>query len=202
MLDRIDTLLIDLCGVLVGADHTRCITAFSALTGRSDEEVRTAIYDSDLAERFELGECDSSSFRQALRTAFGENLVDDALDAAWCTTLFPLDGTAELLEELAVSYKLILASNTNPIHFEAVLEEHPGWARLFGGYHLSFEVGVAKPEPEYFERIAWRFSLDRERCLFLDDSAKNVLAAEHAHLRAALVTPPGLRRELLAQWEQ
>jgi putative hydrolase of the HAD superfamily len=55
----------------------------------------------------------------------------------------------------------------------------------------SAELGVAKPDPEVFRLVCEGLGLAPEQCLFVDDSAEHVAAAEavgltvHEHRSAA-----------------
>jgi 2-haloacid dehalogenase len=53
---------------------------------------------------------------------------------------------------------------------------------LFEDVVVSGQEGVAKPDPEVFRLVLDRFGLDPARTVFVDDSARNVAAAEAAGL--------------------
>ena len=61
----------------------------------------------------------------------------------------------------------------------------------FTGIVVSGEVGLIKPDPAIFRCLLDRYRLDAARCLFIDDMAVNVRAAEavgmavHHHVGAA-----------------
>ena len=53
----------------------------------------------------------------------------------------------------------------------------------------SCEVGLRKPDPAIYRLAAERLGVPPERCLFLDDGAANVAAAEEVGMRGLLVGP-------------
>lgn len=58
------------------------------------------------------------------------------------------------------------------------------WHDMFDTVVISGEVGMRKPEREIFELTVRRIGLAAEECVFIDDMASNVLAAEQAGLAA------------------
>jgi len=53
----------------------------------------------------------------------------------------------------------------------------------------SCEEGIRKPDPEIYRRCAARLGVDPTSCVFLDDSAVNVAAAEEIGMRGVVVGP-------------
>jgi 2-haloacid dehalogenase len=71
--------------------------------------------------------------------------------------------------------------------------------RWFEGTVVSGFEGVAKPDPRIYELLLDRFGLQAQTTLFIDDSAKNVLAARGVGMQAMrFESPGGLREELVA----
>ncbi|MGH3248933.1 MAG: HAD family hydrolase [Trebonia sp.] len=62
-----------------------------------------------------------------------------------------------------------------------------GW---FEGTVVSGAEGIAKPDPEIYELLIRRFSLDPASTLFIDDRQVNVAGAARAGLDAVLYTGP------------
>jgi epoxide hydrolase-like predicted phosphatase len=56
------------------------------------------------------------------------------------------------------------------------------WHEMFDAVVISGEVGMRKPEPEIFELALDRIGLPAGECVFVDDMAHNVVAAERAGL--------------------
>ncbi len=57
---------------------------------------------------------------------------------------------------------------------------------LFDDMVLSFQVGMAKPEPEIFRLSAQRLGVQPEECVFLDDLSKYLVGAEEAGMHTIL----------------
>jgi len=56
------------------------------------------------------------------------------------------------------------------------------WHEMFDVVVISGEVGMRKPEPGIFELALTRIGLPAEECVFIDDMAHNIVAAELAGL--------------------
>ena len=71
---------------------------------------------------------------------------------------------------------------------------------VFRGIVVSATERVVKPEPAIYRRLAERYGLRLENCLFIDDVAANVAGARAVGMQAHLFTSPeALRAELEAQ---
>ena len=195
-----DNLLLDLGGVLVGADHSLAMEAFSSLASRDENFMREAIYKSGLILEFETGAIGASEFREAVCRVLEIEIPQRQFDDAWCKTVYELPKTGSLLKELAKKYSLYVLSNTNPIHFKDIQLRFPDWMGLINGFHLSFEIGLIKPSREYFSRAMKRFDLIPQACVFLDDSEENTSSASSFGIRAHTVGPNGIAASELRSW--
>jgi putative hydrolase of the HAD superfamily len=92
----------------------------------------------------------------------------------WPRALFP--GATDLLHVLAPRFRLASVSNTNELHWERFVRD---WA-LPAHFHHNFpshEVGMLKPDAEYFSHVIAALGVPAGRVLFVDDNALNVEAA-------------------------
>ncbi|MFB6258771.1 MAG: HAD family hydrolase [Flavobacteriales bacterium] len=183
-LKGVDTLLLDLGGVLIDIDPWLSTKAFARL-GQGDilEEHSKAEQDR-LFDRFERGEIDAGDFRKELKERGGIDASDEAIDEAWNALLLDIPRERfEFLERAADTYRLHLFSNTNPIHMEGfmrIVERSYGFRafkEFFEGIHLSYEMGSRKPEPLAFDRSLEKIGSEPERVFFIDDTEAHVRAA-------------------------
>ncbi len=85
--------------------------------------------------------------------------------------------TKALIEQLkAAGYRLYVLSNMSP-EFIDFIRRLPVYAN-FDGEVVSCEEKVVKPEPEIFQLLLNRYSLDAAECLFIDDRIDNIEASE------------------------
>ncbi|HEY2930368.1 MAG TPA: HAD family phosphatase [Acidobacteriota bacterium] len=82
----------------------------------------------------------------------------------------------ETLRSLKERYRLMLLSNTNPLHFGFMRTRYPVLGE-FDDAILSFEVGAMKPEPEIFQAAMARAASRPDETVYVDDLEENLVAA-------------------------
>ena len=68
--------------------------------------------------------------------------------------------------------------------FHFAFEKFPQLERLLNGTVVSGVEKKFKPNADFYELALQRFGLDAGRCVFFDDTAKNVTGAENVGIRA------------------
>lgn len=187
----IDTLILDLGGVLIDVDYVATARHFEALGVRGFDALYSKAKQTDLFDRFETGALSPRGFRDAVRALPGASLSDAEIDAGWNAMLgtIPPERIA-LVRALKQRYQLLLLSNTNAIHvpaFEAIIARDLGitdFRGLFHGAYYSCDVGMRKPDAEIFRHVLAAHGADPARTLFIDDSIQHVIGARAAGLRA------------------
>jgi glucose-1-phosphatase len=81
-----------------------------------------------------------------------------------------------LLESLTARYRLVLLSNTNPIHFEMIRATFPH-LRHFHQLVLSYEVKAMKPQAEIYRAAIEAAQCRAEECFYSDDIPEYVEGA-------------------------
>jgi putative hydrolase of the HAD superfamily len=111
-----------------------------------------------------------------------EDAYEDAL-AVWLT-IEPVLESRELLERVRASgVRCYLATNQD-VRRGTYMHENLGYADILDGSFYSYELGLAKPDPAYFEEIARRLDLPAGEVLFVDDNFANVHSARSVGMRA------------------
>ena len=194
-------LIFDLGGVLLNIDLPRTGRAFATLAGRDDDWLREQFSFFALAHPFETGQWTEAQFfdfvRQTLNLPQSDHRVTDAqITDAWNALLldFPPAHLA-LLQELKSRYRTFLLSNTNPLHMRAVDDilrrdtGHPRLATLFEKMHLSYEMGLWKPDPAIYARVLADHGLLAHETVFFDDNLANVESARQLGIYAVHIQP-------------
>lgn len=109
----------------------------------------------------------------------------------------PIEGTVRVAQALKRGgLRLVALSNWSAETFPRA-RRRMAFLDEFDGVLISGAVGLIKPDPEIFELVATRHSIDPARAVFVDDSPKNVAAAAEAGFDAIeFQSPDQLRREL------
>ena len=191
MKNHVDTVLLDLGGVLIDVDYERTARAFHALGFTDFHQLYSKALQSDLFDRFEVGAIDPSEFRNGIRELFRPDLTDREIDACWNAMLGSIPRSRlELIGALKREYQVLLLSNTNAIHvpaFSAIIQKEngvPDFKALFHGAYYSCEIGLRKPDMEAFHHVLSRHGAEPSRTLFIDDSPQHVEGARRAGLQA------------------
>ena len=177
-------IIFDFGGVLVDLDRKRCIDAFTrigagAIAGYVDE-----CRQEDLFHDLEVGNTGVDGFCDAVRRACPVcSATDDAICEAWNALLAGIPKRRlDKLSELKQAYRLVLLSNTNPIHWRKAATDYFTQGGLtVGDYfetaYLSYEMHLLKPGEEIFRRVLDESGMAAGDTLFIDDSAANCAAA-------------------------
>ena len=80
-------------------------------------------------------------------------------------------------------YKLYYLSNYSQKALTYCPEATPFFDEFDGGI-LSFRVKLTKPDPRIYKLLLDTYSLDPGECVFIDDTLRNVKAAEEAGIRS------------------
>jgi HAD superfamily hydrolase (TIGR01509 family) len=186
------SLILDLGNVLAFFDHRRACRQIAALgrPGTTEDAVFDLLFHQPLEREYDTGQITTAAFIGALRSAFGISESDEAIADAWSDIFRPNDDlTAQLPALTAVVQTLVLASNTNELHFNRIRRIMPGAIALFDAMVLSFEVGLRKPSVQFFERVVAATGGPAEACVYVDDRPGFVAAAEALGMRGCVYEP-------------
>lgn len=95
----------------------------------------------------------------------------------------PIPGSVELFRELREKkiYKLYALTNWNAHLFEIALVRYD-FLHWFDGRVVSGEEGTRKPHFEFYRILFDRYGVDPSRTVFIDDSLRNIRAAQELGL--------------------
>ena len=183
-MNRIGTVIFDLGGVLIDYSITTAIEAFRKLGFMHFDEMIDPYRQSGVLLALEKGEVPPRALYDEILRSVGRPVDPEAIDAALCSFLLDIpDYKLDMLLALRRrGFGLFMLSNTNPIMMEHMkngvfrkqgLTVDDYFDRLF----LSFEMGMAKPDPEIFEEMIRRTGIDPSESLFIDDSRANIETA-------------------------
>lgn len=144
-------------------------------------------------------------FADGIRKALAELQLSEHLSAvidSWTHVDVDPDAFGLVDRVRAAGTLCALASNQHDVRRRHMVEQL-GYAEHFDKLYFSSDLRVAKPEPEFFERIAADLDLPPGRLLFIDDLEMNVQAAREVGLHAVRHDPDdgaaGLER-ILAEY--
>lgn len=120
-----------------------------------------------------------------------------ALEQKAATIVHPLPGMQQLVSELnEQGYRVALLSNTT--HARSEFFRKQGYYAGFDPILLSWQVKVKKPNPKIYELMLKMLNLPAKDCLFIDNEARNIIAAKQLGMDGIVFkSPQQLRAELL-----
>lgn len=194
----IKNIIFDLGGVFLNIDFQLTSQAFETLGVKNFNQMFSQHYSNPLFELLETGKMDEDSFYEVFRQESKTQLTNQQIKAAWNALLldFPAE-RIEWLEEIASRYRIFLFSNTNQIHYDYFIDQfnaaypNKNFDQFFIKAYYSQHLGLRKPYPNSFQAILTEQGLDPAETLFIDDTIKNVEAAQilglqTVHLKAPL----------------
>lgn len=99
-------------------------------------------------------------------------------------------GSVEILEKLICNgYKVLGLTNWSAETFPVARQLFPFLNHLHG-IVVSGEEKLVKPDPEIFNLLLQRYSLDAEQCIFIDDNPENIAVASKLGFDSILFTTP------------
>lgn len=122
------------------------------------------------------GEADFSERLEPVLAAWGVEQPLAQVLQIW-RAIQPLTDMFQLIERLrANDVQCHLATNQQATR-ASYMRSDLGYDDLFDQSFYSCDLGVAKPDPDYFRRILHRLDASASQVLFVDDRADNVAAA-------------------------
>lgn len=124
----------------------------------------------------------------------GKLLQGSALEAdifqAWNSILGPISyPDLEWMSHLRTTRSIVLLSNTNELHKEAIDSSlgqqlgSRGLADHFDAVYFSYEMGMRKPDPDIYKRVLADQGWIPEDTIFVDDNESNLVGARAAGLQ-------------------
>jgi putative hydrolase of the HAD superfamily len=195
----VDALIIDLDGVIRHWDQ-EALPAAERELGLDHGTIAAAAFDTDRLARAMRGDMSFADWAAEIGAVVGEgHAVDpDEVAAAFTDVGWRIDDAImELVDQVREQVPVALLSNASSRLLHDL--ERSGIAHRFDHVVASADIGVVKPQPEAFLAAAERLGVAAGRCLYVDDTEANVVAAASLGMRALHFRGiDGLTDELLA----
>ena len=199
------TILFDFGNVVAFFDHGITVAKLLPHSELPAAELMTAIYGGTAESDYERGLLTTREFFDAIRPPARLTCTLEHFEAAFADIFTPNAAVCDVIPLLKPRYRLMLASNTNAAHYADYSAKFADVLRHFDALCPSHIVGHRKPTAEYFSSLQQLAEAEPGDCLFIDDLAENIDAAQR-HGWRGLVYHPSLAlgealRELGIQFE-
>jgi putative hydrolase of the HAD superfamily len=181
----IEALLFDLGNVLIDVDFGRAISEWAKAANTAEGRIAARFGPDEAYCAHERGELSEAQYFASLRRSLGIDLSDAQFLSGW-NAIFggPIPGMETLLHDLSRILPLYAFSNTNRSHRT---HWEPRYRALLGPIRkviCSCDIGVRKPDPDAFIKVAQLIGAAPARIGFFDDLEENVAGARAAGLHA------------------
>lgn len=189
----------DLGNVIVHFSHQQACQQLADLLEVETGQVCRLMFETDLNQRYDCGEVDSSGFHAEF-----SRLIDKISDRndffqaynqifVLNTPIVPL-----VVGLRQAGVRLGILSNTSPSHWEFLADKYTILNEYFDSVVLSYEVGACKPAESIYRRAIESAQTPPGRIFYMDDRPENVAGGVSCGMDAVLFTSvQEIRQQLL-----
>lgn len=167
---HITAVAFDIGNVLLRVYHAKTRAALAEYAGVTTEFVKETVF-GKLHDDIECGLMTPEEFRKRASALLGKDIPFDFFAHAWNDVFEENRDVVPLLERLEAKYRLLLISNTDPMHF-AHIGQYEAIGRFFDDparRTLSFEVGARKPSPAIYGDLIAKAGTSANGIVYVDD---------------------------------
>ena len=190
----IKDIVFDFGGVLTTIDTSQALQCFADLGLKNPEEYINSYCQKGPFYRLENGDITAEEFCTELGGLCGREITFEQAKEAWLGFLVEIHThLLEYLQTLRGKYRLSVLSNTNPFIQSWALTSGftptgKSLADYFDMLFFSYRMNCSKPSDEIYRKMLTTGNMNAGETLFVDDSTKNLEAAERTGIKTLLVT--------------
>ena len=135
---------------------------------------------------FESGETPLQDYLDLVYDLLDYSGTDEHFSHTWNSIFTPIQATWDLAAKLKAddpSNRLILFSNTNPLHGPFCLSHYPQFS-LFDHAYFSYQANAIKPDAPFFTRAIEKYQLIPDQTIYIDDLPENIAEGKKHGLRS------------------
>jgi putative hydrolase of the HAD superfamily len=170
-------IIFDFGNVVGFFSHHKALEKLRQFSPLQPHEMYAAVYSGPLEDQFERGLMTSAEFLSQVRKVWQLSCDDEMVTHAITDIFWSNTEVCEIIPRLKGRYRVLLGSNTNPIHSHKFLDQFADVLGHFDALVLSHDIGVRKPHADFFRSCHERAGVPAEKCVFIDDLAENIAGA-------------------------
>jgi len=193
----IKNIIFDLGGIFLNLNYQLTKDLFIKYGVVDFDDFFTQHHANTLFEDLEKGNITPEQFYDAFRAETNTNLTNEEIKEAWNAMLVSFSKERiDWLKKIKDKYNIYLFSNTNQIHYDAIMELYKrdlgsdDFNLHFIKPYYSHEMGLRKPYSDSFIHILAEQGLVAEETLFIDDTIKNIEGAIELGLQTIHLVAP------------
>lgn len=175
--------------VLCDFSHDKMCAQMGEVIGMAPNKIQEILFHGQFQWQFEAGKLNSDAYFEELCKATKVRPDRSKLEQAACDIFSPMPSMHALLEEItATDMRLGVLSNTNPVHWNFVIESKllPIAPQRLDEIVLSYEEVSMKPDPKIYKAATQRAGVPANEIFFTDDRPENIEGAIEFGLDAVL----------------
>ncbi|MCF7886164.1 MAG: HAD family phosphatase [Candidatus Marinimicrobia bacterium] len=173
------TVFFDLGNVLVNVNKKKTLKIFASELKVSKNKL-LQFPESSVEKKFETGQINKAEYVNGVHKYFNfDNQIDyDYLKNIWQKPFTVIEDSVKILEQVREQTRVILLSNTTPIHIDAIKTKYPDLLTKFDDLIFSFTAGASKPDYKIYEFALEKTGIEPEHAIFIDDLEENIIVAQ------------------------
>lgn len=169
--------LFDLGGVLFHYEPEVRWQALAEVTGLTATEVHKRLSASGYAEACDQGRYRGAQVFEAGVRALGHRLSRERFTHLWTSAFRPDERLLDIAVSVKQTAQVALLSNNSDLVREGLERLWPAVLAPFMPRIFSTDLGLTKPDPRAFLKVAELLGTEAERILVIDDSPANTASA-------------------------
>jgi len=187
----IKTIYFDFGNVIGFFDHWRASKALAMYSDQPVDLIHEILHGDHLLDDYEHGHIDTAEYiRQACERG-RIRCTPEEFQKAFVEIFWTNPEVCSLIPGLKPRYRLVLASNTCDAHFTKFTEMFADTLHHLDELGASHTLRARKPNRAFYENAQRLANAEPAECLFVDDRAVNIEAAERFGWKGILYVPDG-----------
>lgn len=175
---KYSVVVFDLGNVLINFDYSIAVDKFNKIEPGLGQQFLAHHKDNyHIHREFERGNINIDEFVKLVLKGIDRKINEEAFSKIYSDIFTANNDVISLLPILKEKYKLIILSNTDPLHKKFGWEGYD-FLSYFDQKVLSFEVGAVKPETKIYKTVEDLSSVAPKEHLYIDDIAEYTEAAK------------------------
>lgn len=184
-MDRL--IVFDIGNVLLRFDTRIAARAFDRHDPGKGKAMARALWSHPLMDRYETGRIGTTALFAILRRRFKLTMSFVQFKAAFVDIFTPIPENIALFRRFSRTRRTALLSNVNELHWTYIRRRYP-FLGLAHHPFRSYKIGVMKPHPRAFKRVAKDAGVALDRIVYVDDRGDFVRAAKALGITAIQFT--------------
>ena len=185
----IKAILFDLGEVLFTNGTKKFVEYTSEKYGIDKEKIKNVVDKGEIPDAYREGRIGRDEFWTKVKQEL--NLAEDieTLEREWINRYELIEGTKDILQELAKKYKVYFLSDNVKERVEAI-DKKFDFLSWFETGVFSHEVGVRKPHPKIYQIALQKAGVKPEEAIFIDDNESALKPASQMGMITILFISP------------